>query len=266
LRWRTYIDPPAISKGDSVNMHKQFKKIEKQKSSSTKFWWIVAVPAAALTVVWSLRKYRITRSHPWTDKSFPRLIPSTGMAAPVAVERNPINFKGAAAELTVQEMAGFDQVIPEKSESKPAVPPTASEDSIVEVSGALGLQEAELRRNAEMTPPPVTMPAKQDTSPSTSEDFRTDDFRTDDFRTDDFRIIEGIGPAITSILHNSGIHTYHQLSETAVDDLRTILNQAGLTHLADPSTWPEQAGLAANERWEELTEMQEQLQHGRKKS
>jgi len=48
------------------------------------------------------------------------------------------------------------------------------------------------------------------------------------------------------------------------DNLRQILTEAGLAALADPSTWPEQAGLAAAGKWDALKVLQDELKGGRR--
>jgi hypothetical protein len=47
--------------------------------------------------------------------------------------------------------------------------------------------------------------------------------------------------------------------------LREILEAAGSRYkMFDPATWPQQAGLAAQGKWEELKELQGKLSGGRK--
>jgi predicted flap endonuclease-1-like 5' DNA nuclease len=74
--------------------------------------------------------------------------------------------------------------------------------------------------------------------------------------------IEGIGPKISAALNAAGINSFLELAITPVDDLRKILADAGMR--ADPSTWPEQATLAASGRWDELRSLQENLTGGRR--
>jgi len=81
---------------------------------------------------------------------------------------------------------------------------------------------------------------------------------------DDLKLIEGIGPKIAGILAAAGITTFAQLGATDVSRLREIIAQAGLTALADPATWPEQAALAAAGKLDELEVMQGQLKGGRR--
>lgn len=83
---------------------------------------------------------------------------------------------------------------------------------------------------------------------------------------DDLTRIEGIGPKISSVLQAGGITTFAQLADTDVDQLREILEQSDprLLRLANPTTWPEQASLAAAGNWDALKALQQELKGGRK--
>ena len=83
-------------------------------------------------------------------------------------------------------------------------------------------------------------------------------------KPDNLRRIEGIGPKISSVFQAVGITTFAQLAATDVSRLRQILTEAGLAALADPSTWPEQAGLAAAGKWDALEVLQDELKGGRR--
>ncbi len=80
---------------------------------------------------------------------------------------------------------------------------------------------------------------------------------------DDLTRIEGIGPKISSLLQAAGITTFGQLAWADVNRLREILAGADLAGLADPSTWPEQAKLAAEGAWDKLEALQDELKGGR---
>ncbi len=81
---------------------------------------------------------------------------------------------------------------------------------------------------------------------------------------DDLKKIEGIGPKIASLLNESGIYTFTQLSETSQDFLINILQKAGSRYrMHDPSTWPKQAGLASVGKWDDLKVLQDKLKGGR---
>ena len=81
---------------------------------------------------------------------------------------------------------------------------------------------------------------------------------------DDLKMVEGIGPAIEKLLNNSGIYTFDQLVSASPDLLANILDKAGPRfQIHSPETWPAQAALARDEKWEELASLQEKLTGGR---
>jgi predicted flap endonuclease-1-like 5' DNA nuclease len=75
--------------------------------------------------------------------------------------------------------------------------------------------------------------------------------------------IEGIGPKIESVLHAAGVRSYAQLAESTPAQLQEILDGARI-RIADPTTWPEQAALAAAGDWQGLELLQSQLKGGRR--
>ena len=80
---------------------------------------------------------------------------------------------------------------------------------------------------------------------------------------DDLRKIEGIGPKIQVVFQAAGIATFAQIAAAKPTELKQILVDAGI-RLGDPTTWPEQAALAAAGNWDELKEFQGTLKGGRK--
>ena len=81
-------------------------------------------------------------------------------------------------------------------------------------------------------------------------------------RPDQLELIEGIGPKIGATFRAAGIVTFQQLAETPVERMKEILAAASLR--ADPTTWAEQAALAAAGRMDELKQLQDQLISGRR--
>ena len=81
---------------------------------------------------------------------------------------------------------------------------------------------------------------------------------------DNLTKIEGVGPKISEILSNAGVDSFAKLAAADADKLREILAEAGNRYKAfDPTTWPQQAALAADGKWEELKELQDRLDGGR---
>lgn len=83
---------------------------------------------------------------------------------------------------------------------------------------------------------------------------------------DDLKRIEGIGPRIAGVLQGAGITTFGQLANTPAEKLGEILEAEDprLLRLADPTTWPQQAALAAEGNWPALEELQDELKGGRR--
>lgn len=81
---------------------------------------------------------------------------------------------------------------------------------------------------------------------------------------DDLKKVEGIGPAIEKLLHNEGIKTFAQLADTAPERIREILDAGGERfRIHDPGTWPQQAAMARDGRWNELNIWQDELKGGK---
>ena len=81
---------------------------------------------------------------------------------------------------------------------------------------------------------------------------------------DDLKVVEGVGPKIEELCHGIGIRTWFDLSTTEVSLLRTMLADAGprfRTH--DPASWPEQARLLAEGRWQDFKALTDALAGGR---
>jgi large subunit ribosomal protein L21 len=81
---------------------------------------------------------------------------------------------------------------------------------------------------------------------------------------DDLTTVEGIGPKIAELLNSKGINSFADLAAANVDALRAILDEAGgVIKSKNPGTWPAQAQLAADGKFEELKKWQEELKEGK---
>lgn len=84
-------------------------------------------------------------------------------------------------------------------------------------------------------------------------------------KADDLRKIEGIGPKIAGLLKADGIVTFADLSVAKKTTLKGILEAAGKRYqMHDPTTWPQQAKLAAKGDWDKLAKLQDELKGGKK--
>lgn len=81
---------------------------------------------------------------------------------------------------------------------------------------------------------------------------------------DDLKIVEGIGPKIEQLFHAAGIKTWKQLSETPLEKLQSVLDNAGSRFaIHNPSTWAKQCLMAYQGKWKELKEWQQTLNSGK---
>ncbi len=70
-------------------------------------------------------------------------------------------------------------------------------------------------------------------------------------------IIEGIGPKMAEVLNENGIHTWSDLSGKSFADLRATLDKYGDKYkIIDPSTWINEAKLAAAGDWRGVIDAQ----------
>ena len=80
---------------------------------------------------------------------------------------------------------------------------------------------------------------------------------------DDLKKIEGVGPKIAELFAEAGITTFVELAKADPEKLKEILAEAGSQYaMHNPTTWPHQAQLAADGKWDELQELQEKLDGG----
>jgi predicted flap endonuclease-1-like 5' DNA nuclease len=113
------------------------------------------------------------------------------------------------------------------------------------------------KQSKQQSQKPEKEPQKQEVSrvpePSKSEEAE-----------DDLTRIEGIGPKVSRILKDAGIISFDSLAEADAAEVKNVLNEAGL-QMMNPEGWIEQAQLAANEDWDGLQKLQDELKGGRRK-
>ena len=80
---------------------------------------------------------------------------------------------------------------------------------------------------------------------------------------DDLKKIEGAGPKAAEALVAAGIDTFAKVAKTSPEKLSEVLSEASsrLSHIVT-ETWPKQAALAAEGKWDELKELQDRLDGG----
>ncbi|ADZ12190.1 50S ribosomal protein L21 [Riemerella anatipestifer] len=81
---------------------------------------------------------------------------------------------------------------------------------------------------------------------------------------DDLTLIEGIGPKVAELFAGAGITSFADLAKKTKEELEAILDPNGAVYAAmDPTTWPQQAQLAADGKFEELETLKGQLKGGK---
>ncbi|GER60332.1 50S ribosomal protein L21 [Patiriisocius marinus] len=78
---------------------------------------------------------------------------------------------------------------------------------------------------------------------------------------DDLKKVEGIGPKIAETLNEAGINTFADLAKTDAAKISEIIAGVRGNHVTD--TWPAQAQMAADGKWDELKKWQDELDGGK---
>jgi large subunit ribosomal protein L21 len=85
-------------------------------------------------------------------------------------------------------------------------------------------------------------------------------------KPDDLTLIEGVGPKIAKVLADNGIKTFADLANADPEAMSEMLKKSGgRFNLAKPETWPQQAALAAEGKWDEFKRLTDTLVGGVKK-
>lgn len=84
-------------------------------------------------------------------------------------------------------------------------------------------------------------------------------------KEDDLKIIKGIGPAIERLLKNNNVATWKNLAANSPEKLKSLMATEGgpRFRVHDTGTWPGQARMAYEGKWEELKEFQHEIIHGK---
>jgi len=94
-----------------------------------------------------------------------------------------------------------------------------------------------------LPPPPALQPQRTQNTPLVIPQYSPDDLK----------IIEGIGPKIETLLKAHGVKTWQDIIASTPAKLKEILMRGGERFaLADPTSWPDQAALAVEGRWDDL--------------
>lgn len=80
-------------------------------------------------------------------------------------------------------------------------------------------------------------------------------------KADDLKKIEGIGPKIAETLTAAGVATFTELAKTSSEKISEIITDVRGNHVTD--TWPKQAQMAADGKWDELKKWQDEMDGGK---
>ena len=83
-------------------------------------------------------------------------------------------------------------------------------------------------------------------------------------KENDLTVVEGIGPKIQELFHNHDVNTWAGLAGCSVAKCQKVLDSGGdRFKIHNPGTWPKQAGMAAEGKWQELLDWQDALDGGK---
>ena len=77
---------------------------------------------------------------------------------------------------------------------------------------------------------------------------------------DDLKKVEGIGPKIAETLNANGITTFADLAKAKPEQIAEFIKDVRGNHV--PNSWPKQAKMAAEGKWDELQEWQDNHKGG----
>ncbi len=81
---------------------------------------------------------------------------------------------------------------------------------------------------------------------------------------DDLTLIEGVGPKAAEALAEGGLATFAAIAAATPEEISAVLEAAeGSFNALVPTTWPQQAQLAADGKMDELQELKDNLKGGR---
>ena len=101
-------------------------------------------------------------------------------------------------------------------------------------------------------------PKKEKKAETPAKEEKSETKKTD---SDDLTKVEGIGPKIAETLTAAGVSTFAELAKTDSEKIQEIITDVRGSH--DSTTWPKQAGMAAEGKWDELKAWQDEMDGGK---
>ena len=158
-----------------------------------------------------------------------------------------------AAATNAEEMAAAAPAPKAKAAEKPVAPTAKVTKKDAPAAPAPAKEAAPAKEEApakKEAPAKEAAPAKKEEAPKAAAE------------ADDLKKVEGIGPKIAEVLGEAGVTTYAQLAGMERDTIKAILETVATLKSKEPKTWPQQAKLAADGKWDELKTLQDELMGG----
>ena len=157
---------------------------------------------------------------------------------------------------TLGDIAAFSQLKSDFAENSPKPPPLKKEEPKEEVKAEAPATEEKVEEVKAEAPAVEATPVVEEKKEEAATPAATG--------SDDLKLIEGIGPKIAELLNNAGVNTFSDLAGTEVDKIKEVLEAAGSRYkMHDPTTWPQQAKMAADGDMEGLKKWQDELDGGK---
>ena len=177
---------------------------------------------------------------------------STAEVTEEVIEETPAPVVEATETVVVEEAPAIvEEVKEEVATPAPEVVEEKVEEVIVEATETVVVEEAPtvVEEVIVEAPAPVVEEVKVETPKG--------------IKFDDLKVIEGIGPKIAELLAENGVDTWQKLSDAQPDALKEILAKGGARYtMHNPTTWPQQALLCVEGKWDELKDLQDRLDGG----
>ncbi|WP_405222801.1 50S ribosomal protein L21 [Dokdonia sp. Asnod1-B02] len=123
---------------------------------------------------------------------------------------------------------------------------------VIESIATSGAKKAAPKKEEKKAEPKAAAPVKETAPKATAKKSS---------KADDLKKVEGIGPKIAETLVEAGISTFAELAKTDAAKISEIIAGVRGNHVTD--TWPAQAQLAADGKWDELKKWQDELDGGK---
>ncbi len=131
---------------------------------------------------------------------------------------------------------------------------------IIESITASGAKKAAPKKEAKAKPEPKKAEPKAKAAAPKAEKAAPKKKAAPKAKADDLKKIEGIGPKISQTLNENGIVTFADLAKANPKQIAEFIKDVRGNHV--PDTWPAQAKMAADGKWDELKEWQDKLDGG----